>query len=308
MIILFWSNPPKGSIGDWKNSEAVFTAHHALPFLSHKRVGHKVVLLSYQKIRYVPEHIEVVDADTVIPIGIAYKAIKNGYNIAHVSDLLRFVYWFNNSGIITDCDVVALKKFPKFPFYSSYPAKKSGGVAPKWGKNNPPLYVKGGKWDGKANMGFPMRPSREMTKEMSKYINKIIYKFDRPSNKLLGKAKRDENWIMDIAKELNRKDLNADTFEPLYFCPYPYWSKEKCSTLVNREGQELFGYRLPTHEEILKNSYGVSHWFESAFIENETTVGHWEKVPSDSLVAKEAELICGKDWRSILHIESLKLI
>ena len=95
--------------------------------------------------------------------------------------------------------------------------------------------------------------------------------------------------------ETVKKD--SKVFQPISFCPLPAclnsgncYSLESPSRLDGET--ELYGYTLPSVDKIFEESYTVQHFFESAFKDSKSVeTDFWESVPSDCLIAKEAEHI-----------------
>jgi len=125
-------------------------------------------------------------------------------------------------------------------------------------------------------------------------------------------------------KEIARIEKDSKVFKPISCCPIPAWlSSGKCYSLESPSrlngATELFGYKLPSIDQILNESYIVQHFFESAFKQSKSVESiellttnlliknknFWLNVPNDCLVTKEAEKIFGNsNWREVLNKES----
>lgn len=309
MINLFWSKYNNEIDYDtWRNKKINVSPFHHLTLASHK--DNKAILYSYQKFNkgQIPKHIEVKDAAIYFPAEVAYKCLKNGHSIAHIADAVRLKSASENLGVVLDMDAVVLRKFPSDKgWYATMPAKMTGGFAPKWGKSHPPIYVADKSWDGKALSAFPIKVSKNNSKDIESLSHQIMHT-------LLEKPKTNSNawnYVIWTIKKIIEKDEIGKVYKPISFCPLPAWKgKGKCYSLeyptrLNNK-TELFGHILPSIYEIINKSYIVQHFFESAFQDASTVDDNfWLTVHKDSLLGKEAEYIMGENWLAILSELSL---
>jgi hypothetical protein len=300
--ILFWSEyDNKMSYNEFINKNINLSILHKLVLKAHKKLNNKVILFTYQKIvTHLPKNVTIKNANQYIPTNIAYEILKSGHSIAHISDAIRLKYASQVNGVVIDFDAIVLKKLPEQSgWFASMPAKKSGGVAPKWGKSHPPLTIHDKSWDGKELAAFPVK----VNKSMSKYIENLSHII---MHKLLKPKKTNWNFVIWNIKEIMKKDKNYKVYEPIYFCPIPAWlGKNKCYSIQKptkfNNKTELFGYKLPSIEKILNESFVVQHFFESTFTKSEKKEkDFWINLPDETLLAKEAEFILGKNWKHIL--------
>tara|TARA_R100000742_G_C4276126_1_gene97003 strand:+ start:450 stop:1400 length:951 start_codon:yes stop_codon:yes gene_type:complete len=310
--ILFWSSYDKRIDNDhnkWSSRKINISPFHHLSLASHIKLNNDTTLYSYQEFNkgQIPKGIKVKNANEIFPSKQAFSSLVNGHSIAHISDAVRLKVASEILGVVLDMDAVILRKPPEDDgWFASMPSKLTGGFAPKWGKAHPPLYINDKSWDGKALFNFPLKVS----KNISKYIASLSHKIMKT---LMEDPKTDSkawNYVIWTVKKLIIHDKNAKVYEPLYFHPLPAWlGKGKCYSLespTRLDGKtELFGHTLPDINEIFKKSFIVHHFFESAFNKSSgVDSDFWETLKDDCLLAKEAEHIFGKDWRSILYDKS----
>ena len=312
--VLFWSSFDKEkhtSFAKWREDTAELSPFHSLTLQSHIRNCDSITLLTYQKCLkpQVPEGIEVIDADKIFPAETAFYSLLGGHHIAHISDAVRLLAATCLDSLVIDMDAVLLRPIPELDtFYCSMPAKMTGGFAPKWGKSHPPLTIWDKSWDGKALSAFPVKVGNMNKIEIKRLASKISETLSNPPQK----GSKAWNYVMWTLKDMGRKEVNCKVFPPMFSCPLPAWlGKGKCYSLESPSRlngkNELFGYKLPSIEEIMRESYIVQHFFESAFQDAEIKgLDFWEEVPVDSLVAKEAESIMGPFWQIDLKALSNK--
>ena len=297
--ILFWStyNNDDVNIEIWRNKKIQLSKFHILTLLSHIKLKNKTYLYTYQNIKKskIPKSIILKDANEILPDFVAFNALKNGHSIAHISDAVRLKVASTINGIVIDMDAVILKKFPKVDsFFSSMPAKATGGFAPKWGKSHPPLTVYDNSWDGKALSAFPLKVNNITAKSIESLAHKIMIN--------LKTKPKGWNYILWTIKKIIKLDKNAKVFKPINCCPVPSWLYSgKCYSLespTRLNGKtELFGYKLPSIENIFNDSYIIQHFFESAFSKSKTVNDDfWEKLPNKCLLEMEAKHILGDNW------------
>ena len=309
--ILFWStyNPNDDySIKIWKNKPLKISPFHKLTLQSHIKAKNEVYLYTYQfKNSQVPKGIILKDANDIFPIEKAYTGLQLGHSIAIISDAVRLKVASQVNGIIIDMDAVIIKPFPKTDvFFSSMPAKMTGGFAPKWGKAHPPLTIYDNSWNGKALSCFPLKVGESIKEYIDKLSNRIMYNLSQNPKK----GSKGWNYILWTVKEIIKVDNKARVYKPIYNCPIPSWlMKGKCYTLespTRLDGKtELFGYTLPKAENIFKESYIVQHFFESAFSKSSMVSDNfWNEIKNNCFLSQEAEFILGKDWKNILNGKS----
>jgi len=305
--ILFWSTYDKEkdrSIKNWKTKDIELSPFHKLTLASYIKHGLDVNLYTYQNINSpnIPKGINLFDADELLPRIEAFNALEQDHSIAIVSDCVRINAACKLNGIIIDMDAIILKPFPEIgSFYSSMPAKRTGGFAPKWGSAHPPMKVWDNSWDGKALTAFPVKVGNSNRDNMEKLARHIRIMLNNPPKK------SDWTSILWTIKKFINHDNEAEVYSPIYNCPVPSWlHKGKCYSLESPsrlDGKtQLFGHTLPSHEEIFNNTYVVQHFFESAFSESKTVdEDFWATVPEDCFLAKEANHILGDNWKMILN-------
>jgi len=301
MIILFWTNPPKDqTYKEWSESPLKFSYFHELVLKAHEKLGNKVQLWSYQKGNIPYENIELLDANRVFSRIQAYESLKSGHVVAILSDAVRIMQASAEKGIVLDMDAVAIKKFPNYDsWFATAPVKKTGGLALKWGKNNPPFNTK--EWDGKALPAFPLKISENNSKEFTKLAVNTFDKLTKPASvfsKNGERIKTDSTFkILQTAKKIADKDPESKIFEPIYMCPFSWWlSAGKCYSLeepTRLDGNStVFGYKLPSIKEIFNKSYVIQHFFESSFkTDIFKTSDFFKRLPKECLLAKEYDYI-----------------
>jgi len=312
-VVLFWSTFDSDtdiSLERWRNKPLSLTAFHYLPLLSHVKWKQDVDLYTYQNISisHVPKGIKLKDADTIFPAKYALNALSGGHSIAHIADAVRLYAIADTKGVLLDCDAVMIKPFDTKidkGWFASMPAKATGGFAPKWGNAHPPLTVHDNGqeiWDGRALSCFPIKANGNSRRSVRALANKIMGKLASPA----GKGSKAWNYVLWDIKEIIKSDPLSVVYKPINFCPVPSWHVSgKCYSLeypTRLNGDtELFGYKLPSIEEIFIKSITVQHFFESAFQKaNKVEDSFWSNVRSGSLVHLEAEHILGFSWRKIL--------
>lgn len=306
--ILFWSRYDSDldtTHDAWREREIELSPLHLLSLASHQLHKGRVILYTYQKFATgIPNRITVKDANDVFPSRDAYKALRRGHSIAHISDAVRLSEATARNGIMLDMDAVIINALPEADgWLGSHPAKATGGFAPKWGKSHPPIPIHDKSWDGKALTAFPVKVSASMENEVKKLVNKIEHTLSRPP----AQDSKAWNYVMWTMKKVIYSAKDSHVFPPIGFCPIPAWMPAgKCYSLespTRLTGKvSLFGYRLPSITELLSESYVIQHFFESTFKKCQP-LGNtfWaNKVPTGSLLACEAEKIIGNDWREKL--------
>jgi hypothetical protein len=306
--ILFWSKYDEDidkTHLDWVNREINISPFHILTLQSHLKYKHNVLLYSYQKFKKnsIPKGIKVVDANKVFPSKVAFKSLMSGHSIAHISDAVRLKVASEKFGIVIDMDAVIIRELPKEDgWFASMPAKRTGGVAPKWGKAHPPLTVNNNSWNGQALGAFPIKVNKNISKHIASLAHKIMHTLMKPPSK----NSKAWNYVIWTIKKIMPIDKNLKVYKPIHFCPLPAWlGKNKCYSLedpTRLNGKtEIFGHLLPSIDEIFNNSYIIQHFFESAFNKSQgVNKDFWLELPDNCLLAKECEHILGKHWRIVL--------
>jgi hypothetical protein len=299
-VKLFWSKfDNETSYNEWVNKEIELTPLHKLSLASHRRGT--VDLYSYQNIKDLPKYVNLIDAHEILSKKAAIMALRRGHSIAHISDYVRMrAACLDGGGIVMDMDTIRLRPLPEDGFLASIPAKMSGGFAPKWGDAHPPLTVIDKSWDGKALSNFPVG----INAEMIPHIQMITYKILEALSKPPGKDSKAWNFVMWSLKEIP-KEVPVLVYPPLAFGPLPAWlGPGKCYSIespTRLDGEtELFGYRLPSIEDIMGKSYAVQNFFESAFQSAGDKLDLWNTISDDCLLAIIAGDILGEDWREKL--------
>lgn len=282
-------------------AEAVLSPFSKLSLRSHVRMKHRVLLFSHQPVR-VPDGIELVDADEHMSAEAAWGALERGHKIFQIADFVRMSAVASMpDSVLMDVDHVVLNNIPDDPcFISSLPAKRTGGMAIKWGDRFPPLKVPDKSWDGKGLSSWPMRvgAAQKYAEELSRNISEVL-------NGPLIQSKMDSLYIMRGIRVFQKIE-SCMAFPPLKFSPVPSWSfRNRCLSLESPtrfDGKtELFGYALPSIETILEKSSTVAHWFESAVGASDIAgEGFWDSIPDGCLVDHECRKVIGPEWREEL--------
>tara|TARA_R110000772_G_scaffold13035_4_gene38974 strand:- start:2805 stop:3758 length:954 start_codon:yes stop_codon:yes gene_type:complete len=304
---LFWSTyAPGESLEEFRSKRLMLSPAHTLSILSHHENGSEAVIYTYQdfKGKVLPSGIEYADANDLFPVEEAFSSLERGHSIAHVSDIVRMTASINNLGVILDMDVVILKPLPNLDsFYSTMPAKRTGGVAIQWGKAHPPIKIHDESWDGKAMCGFPLKVASHTSSQFLDLVNKIKDSLSKPPRK----SSKGWNYVLWTVKDIIKTDLTGKVFQPMANIPVATWmGAGKCYSLESPSRLDgvtkVFGHLMPTKESIMKESYMVSHFFESAFSKsNSVEDSFWHNVPEGCLLADEALFICGgENWSDIL--------
>ena len=292
-IILFWSKFDKDtdvSCEKWLAKEITISPFHLLSLYSHIKHKHNVYLFTYQKIK------------SKISNGITIKDAND------ISDLVRLRVATAITGIVIDMDAVVINTLPNIDgFFSTMPAKATGGFAPHWGKSHPPFTIHDNSWDGKALSAFPLKVHKKIIPYITELYCKILGTLSKPPKK----STKAWNYVMWTLKEIARIEKDSKVFKPISCCPIPAWlSSGRCYSLESPSRlngtTELFGYKLPSIDQILNESYIVQHFFESAFKQSKSVdKNFWLNLPNNCLVIKEAEKIFGNsNWREVLNKES----
>jgi len=302
--ILFWStfNPESDiTFEKWRNRDVELSPFHELTLRTHALKADYTTLYTYQQ--GLQGKITVNDAADIFPAEQAYSALLNGHSIAHISDTVRLQAAADNGGIVIDMDAVILKSLPQYDgFFSSMPAKATGGFAPKWGTSHPPLFIHDGSWDGKALAAFPIKISEDMKPAIKSLSNKIRQTLLRPP----GQDSKAWNYVIWALKDIMRWS-KSPVLPPIACCPFSSWLRAgKCYSLespTRLDGKtELFGYTLPSIQEVMEQSYIVQHFFESAFQKaSPVPKNFWQSVADDCLIAREAQEVLGANWRCIIE-------
>lgn len=303
-IALFWSKPPSESdtLESWLSTDIELSEFHDLGLTSHIRVGQKVRLYTYQNIiTDIPDGIEICSASDYYPSETAFDAMKRGHSIAHVSDIVRLKSALDHNAVVLDMDAVMINPFPDIDcFTSTLAAKTTGGMAIKFGKSHPPFIIHDGSWDGKALSVFPIKVHDCIRQPILDLIHKI-------EQSLSGDPKSDTkgwNYIMWTLKDIANANPSVKVMQPIHCAPIPAWhSAGKCYSLespTRLDGKtQLFGYTLPSIDQIMSETYCVQHFFESSFKKSNPIEGFWSKIKENSLLDHEARLVYGQDWKSI---------
>ena len=303
-IICFWSKyDNETNINDWLYKEIELNEFHKFALLSQLKYNKNVYLYTYQKLKNVPEGINVEYAGKIFNENLAFRSLKLGHNIAHISDIVRMRMAIMLNGVIMDMDMVALRPLPNInAFFSTGPAKSEGAMAIKWKDNHPPFNIVDNSWDGKALSFFPCKVGLDMEKDIWALIERIKEQLSRPPIK----NTKGWNYIMWSIKDIANKNPHIKVFEPLYCGVVPVWKgKNNCYSLdypTKFNGStKLFGYRMPDIQEILDNSFIVGHYFESAFKGAGKYENIWDNIKEGSLLHAELEHVLGHKWREVLN-------
>jgi hypothetical protein len=307
-VVLFWTSyKPEihTDIEKWVDYDVKISPLHFLSLLSHLEFDNNVVIYTYQMklINNIPDGISVKDASEFLDTEFAFQSLQSGHSIAHISDAVRFYGAIQNDGIVLDMDAVCVNPIPDVGcFFSSMPAKKTGGMAQKWGENNPPLIVNDDSWDGKGLSVFPVKVNEKISEGIGYIAEEIIERLGKdPSESAKG-----WNFVMWALKDLPKLDPKAKTYPPIKNCPIPGWMpKGKCYSLefpTRLDGKtEIFGHKLPSVAKILTESTFVQHFFETTFKKIPVSSNDfWLHVKQGSLLGQEALHVLGNDWRKIL--------
>ncbi len=304
-ISLFWSmNLRKDSetFNHWRHRRISLSYFHEATLLSHVRAGNTVRLYTYQNFNEfvpIPSEIIVEDADRYFSAEDAFSALKRGHSIAHISDVVRLRSAIEHEAVVMDIDNIALRPFPEIDtFTSTMPAKTTGAMAIQFKDNHPPFKIKDGSWDGKALSVFPTK----VHKSISEDIKELCDKIESSLSKLPTKGTKGWNYVVWTLKEIASKYEHVHVMKPIDTTPFPAWkSAGKCYSLdapTKLDGvTNVYGYILPSIDQILQESYCVQHFFESAF-KNARSLDKdfWHGIKIGSLLYEELNLVLGQDW------------
>lgn len=303
---MFWSTFHKGeTFDDFLSRDVDLSVFHALTIIAHAKLRNDVTIYTYQKFynSKMPLGIVFKDANEIYPAKKAFDALGRGHSIAHISDVVRMEASIKTNGIILDMDAIALRKFDDVEsFYSTMPAKRTGGVAPQWGKAHPPITIHDGSWDGKALCAFPLKISSVTAPMFQDLVDKIKSSLELPPKK----SSKAWNYVLWTVKDIIKQDVNGKVYKPIDNCPVPSWmGRGKCYSIESPsrlDGETtLFGHSVPSINEIMNNSKVVQHFFESAFNDSSKSQDDfWNVIPDGCLLACEANEIVGYDWREFL--------
>lgn len=310
-VFLFWTKHDPAidtDIEAWQDRKIQLNPSHILSLQAHYKFGHEVHLYSYQPIdSYLPPNVTVADARELYPINLAWEALTRGHSVAHISDLVRLRAASTQYGLVLDMDAIVINELPDIDgFFCTMPAKATGGVAPQWGTAHPPFTVHDGSWDGKALSAFPVKVNQDMSPH-------ILDLADRIQDTLAKPPKQDSkawNYVLWTIKETSRLFPDCKIFPPIKTCPVPSWMPAgKCYSIespTRLDGTStVFGYQLPTIDQILTDSYIIQHFFESAFQKTHqhlTPASFWYEIPQDSLIGIVARQTVGDNWRTLLGV------
>ena len=303
-VVCFWSKyEGQTNVNDWLYNEIELNDFHKFSLLSQLKYNKDVFLYSYQKIKNVPEGINVEWAGKIFNENLAFRALKLGHSIAHISDIVRIRASSVLNGVITDMDMVALRPLPEQDsFFTTIPAKVTGAMAIQFKDNHPPFNINDNSWDGKALSNFPTKVGKNMAYDFLKLANKIERQLTKPPVK----STKAWNYIMWSLKQIANSYVASVVYPPLNFGPIPAWKgPNKCYSLdypTKFDGKtELFGYKLPSIDQILNESYYVAHYFESAFKGSGKYENIWDNIKGGSLLHAELEHVLGQQWREVLN-------
>jgi hypothetical protein len=238
---------------------------------------------------------------------LAFSALKRGHFIAHISDLVRLKGAIMNDGVVLDLDAVMINPFPDYDcFTSSLPTKKTGGMQIKFGKTQPRFIVDD--WDGEALSIFPIKVHSSIKSDILELIEKI----ESSLNASPKTGTKGWNYIMYTIRDIANKHKHMKIMKPIHCGAVPAWmSKGNCYSLespTRLDGStELYGYRLPSIDEILSDAYCIQHFFDSTAKVDITEREHfWSNIKSGCLIDAEAMLIYGSEWREqLVYINTL---
>jgi len=304
-ISLFWSkNLRKDSetFNHWRHRRISLSYFHEATLLSHVKAGNTVRLYTYQNFDEsisIPPEIIVEDANGFFSAQDAYSALKRGHSIAHISDVVRLRSAIRYEAVVMDIDNIALRPFPKIDtFTSTMAAKTTGAMAIQFKENHPPFKIKDGSWDGKALSVFPMKVHNSIAEDVEELCRKI----ETSLSKLPTKGTKGWNYVMWTLKDIANKYDHVHVMKPIDTTPFPAWkSAGKCYSLdapTKLDGKtNVYGYVLPSVDQILQKSYCVQHFFESAF-KNAKSLDKdfWQSIKLGSLLNEELNLVFGQDW------------
>lgn len=308
-VFLFWSKYDANLDHDyaaWRSRTVFCNPSHTLSLQSHAKFAHTVFLFTYQPIgTRLPENVKVLNADDFFSGEQAFLALQRGHSIAHVSDLVRLRAANKAEGLVIDMDTIIVNKLPELDgYFCTVPARLTSHYAPKWQDSLPPMTVHDNTWDGKAFCNFPLKINKEMSLHITALADTIEHALlDAPL-----KGTKAWNFIMWTLREISAQLVNVKVFPPLKTGPIPAWlGPGKCYSLespTRLTGKTvLFGYRLPSIQEILDETFFLQHWFESTYkaVSKQTTPAlFWYNIPVDSLIGVLAERTVGPQWKNIL--------
>ena len=307
-VVMFWSKyDNEENLEEWLQKEIRLNEFHKFTLLSQLLNNDDVFLYTYQKITNVPatllKKVNVEWAGKIFDEESAFRSLQMGHSIAHISDIVRIRASTLLNGIITDMDMVSLRPLPeKEFFFTTIPAKQTGAMAIQFKENNPPFVIHDNSWNGKALSNFPTKVGESMSYVFLQLANKIENQLAKPPTT----SSKAWNYIMWSLKDISNSLDESYVYPPLYFGPIPAWKgANKCYSLdypTKFDGKtELFGYKLPSIESILQNSFYVAHYFESAFKGSGEYQNIWDNVKSGSLLHAELNYFLGYDWKNILN-------
>lgn len=308
-VFLFWSKYDADldyTYHLWRSRSVSCNPSHTLSLESHAKFEHTVFLLTYQPIETcLPENVTVLDAGNFFSGEQAFLALQRGHSIAHVSDLVRLRAAILADGLVIDMDTIIVNKLPDLDgFFCTVPARLTSHYAPKWQDSLPPMTVHDNTWDGKAFCNFPVKINEEMVSPISALADTIQKTLLDPPRK----GTKAWNFIMWTLREISRQLVSVKVFPPIQTGPIPAWlGPGKCYSLespTRLTGETvLFGYRLPSIQEILNETFFVQHWFESThkrLAKQTTPAFFWYNIPVDSLIGVLAQQTVGPQWKNIL--------
>ena len=304
-ISLFWSsNLRKDSetFNHWRHRRISLSTFHEATLLSHVKAGNTVRLYTYQNFDEsvpIPPEISVEDGHQYFPAEDAFSALKRGHSIAHISDVVRLRSAIEHEAVVMDIDNIILRPFPEIDtFTSTMAAKTTGAMAIQFKDNHPPFRIKDGSWDGKALSVFPMKVHNSIVEDVEELCSKIESSLSKPPTK----GTKGWNYVMWTLKDIANRYDNVHVMKPIDTTPFPAWkSAGKCYSLdapTKLDGiTNVYGYVLPSIDQILQESYCVQHFFESAFKNaDRLTNDFWQGIKVGSLLYEELNLVLGQDW------------
>ena len=301
-VVLFWAERVAGpTLGEWRAKVAELPQIAALALRALQRRSEYVVTLwTYQAhLRGVPvgTSVSVRDADELLPASNAWAALKADVHICHLADAVRLLgaVHLSRPAIIMDVDTVLLRALPSDPYYlATFAAKASSSLAIRdWSARE----VQGTTWGGRALTNWPCKFPGD---------DESFVAFAREAREQIQSACKIDpwaSWMWRLRDIFNSYKLGAYVHPPLSAAPWPNWLPGSgCYSLLSCDPGTKFGVALPSRACIMERSHAVQHWFVSAYscTSRPPSDALWGTIPDDCLLAMEARLVVGEEWRGVL--------
>jgi len=251
-----------------------------------------VYLWQYETVNNVPEHVVIRDASELLPIEIRNELMgAKNMNVAHLSDIVRFLAAARHGGWVIDVDNWWLRPPPTGFCFSTLPVKRAGALAPR---NALALDMRRrfqkGVWDGAGtiNTPFSVVKNTPFASSLVELCRAVIQKAQRGyfvGKNTFGKSR----WLVlmwGLRDLVLKHNMGNFVRPPIEYGPVPYWGgypkhmvrEDGVFNQTNVEKRTRFGTVIPHVDEIMEKSICVPTSFTFG-----TSTEVWKNLTPESM-------------------------